>query len=367
MAANQNAAAVADALREHDRQKKSTDIPLFHAKKDKDTVTARELIVRVQNAAAIGNWDAARKYHELETAMRGAAATWWETLADAYDIADGNWDAAKQKFLETYDPKSLAKTTSTLLSEMHQKTGENVREYHARINLSYKKMVETKPAEMKLTREADQAPAGANAETLAFGLRSRLNGIKEAERFILMQLFVAGLKEDIRLKTIEAGEVTIGATIDTAATIEVVLNDKKNTPHINEIKEDGTVPSNTSINAIEIETEMNDEELEAVNFVRAKRGQPLWKRKKFNGNFNNRSSNNGNNKNNYNSNNRGNNFDPNEKCRYCKKAGHRQRECRSRIRAGAPMVDAQGKPYTSKVSEINEANHNSVSGIHLNF
>jgi hypothetical protein len=33
-------------------------------------------------------------------------------------------------------------------------------------------------------------------------------------------------------------------------------------------------------------------------------------------------------------------------CRYCKKQGHLQKVCNSRIKAGAPQVDASGKPYT---------------------
>jgi len=33
-------------------------------------------------------------------------------------------------------------------------------------------------------------------------------------------------------------------------------------------------------------------------------------------------------------------------CRYCKKPGHLQKVCNSRIKAGAPQVDAAGKPYT---------------------
>ena len=35
------------------------------------------------------------------------------------------------------------------------------------------------------------------------------------------------------------------------------------------------------------------------------------------------------------------------KCRYCKKMGHMQKECKSRLRDNAPEVDANGKPYAS--------------------
>ena len=43
---------------------------------------------------------------------------------------------------------------------------------------------------------------------------------------------------------------------------------------------------------------------------------------------------------------------PNIDCRYCKKKGHMQRECNSRRRAGAPMVDANGKKYESRIHNV---------------
>jgi len=43
---------------------------------------------------------------------------------------------------------------------------------------------------------------------------------------------------------------------------------------------------------------------------------------------------------------------PNIVCRYCKKKGHMQRECNSRRRAGAPMVDANGKKYESRIHNV---------------
>jgi hypothetical protein len=43
---------------------------------------------------------------------------------------------------------------------------------------------------------------------------------------------------------------------------------------------------------------------------------------------------------------------PNIVCRYCKKKGHMQRECNSRRRDRAPMVDANGKKYESWVNNV---------------
>ena len=59
-------AGMAAALNDHDRMRRSTDIPLFYARRDKDTVLPRILIDRIEDAAAIATWDEARKIRELK-------------------------------------------------------------------------------------------------------------------------------------------------------------------------------------------------------------------------------------------------------------------------------------------------------------
>ena len=47
---------IADALTNHDRIRRSTDIPLFYGKKE-DTVTPQQLIERLKKAARIAGWN----------------------------------------------------------------------------------------------------------------------------------------------------------------------------------------------------------------------------------------------------------------------------------------------------------------------
>jgi len=49
---------------------------------------------------------------------------------------------------------------------------------------------------------------------------------------------------------------------------------------------------------------------------------------------------------------------PNIVCRYCKKKGHMQRECHSRRHDGAPMIDANGKKYESRINNVAEKDEN---------
>ena len=60
-----NQAQVQAALLAHERVRRSTDLPLFYGRKEKDTITARLLIDRILKAAEIANWDEARKCNEF--------------------------------------------------------------------------------------------------------------------------------------------------------------------------------------------------------------------------------------------------------------------------------------------------------------
>ena len=53
-----------------DRTKRSKDIPLFYGQPGKDTISARLLIVRVNDTATIGNWAVDRKILEFKMCLR---------------------------------------------------------------------------------------------------------------------------------------------------------------------------------------------------------------------------------------------------------------------------------------------------------
>ena len=46
---------LAQVLNDHDRAKRSTDIPLYYGQIGKDTIAARLLIVRINDASAVAN------------------------------------------------------------------------------------------------------------------------------------------------------------------------------------------------------------------------------------------------------------------------------------------------------------------------
>ena len=320
-------AAIAAALATHDRVKRSTDLPLFFGRREKDTITAHQLINRFLTAAEIAGWNDARKCNELRILLRDQALIWWDALPNMSEHLDihTNWDHLKEAYLDAYAPTYTAKATCTMFAEMQQKSGETVLDYYLRVDDAHKKLCQAKPPAMSTTVTM-ALPGGTN---LANALLLKNEGIKQDEQFFLHQLFVAGLKEDIRAKVMEANMPTVRESLKVARDTEVVYNDKRGkTTHISKIQEEN-----------QSEGEEND-----INIIRGRDG-------KFQSSNKNNRGGTGNNNNRGPGNNKP-KFDGN--CRYCNKYGHSQKYCFVRKEKRAPMVDAQGVPYKPKVHAVQE-------------
>jgi hypothetical protein len=74
-----NPTNLAQALNNHDCAKRSIDIPVFYGHKSKDTIAARLLIARINNAAIIAGWDITHKILEFKMCLRDRAIGWWES------------------------------------------------------------------------------------------------------------------------------------------------------------------------------------------------------------------------------------------------------------------------------------------------
>ena len=57
--------AMAAALQGHNCLRRSTEMPLFYGRKDKDTISAHLFIDCIETAAQVANWDDARKLSEI--------------------------------------------------------------------------------------------------------------------------------------------------------------------------------------------------------------------------------------------------------------------------------------------------------------
>jgi len=326
-------AAMAAALANHDRLKRSTDLPLFYGRKDKDSITAHQLINRFNRAAVIADWNEARQCSEFNLILRDKALLWWDALPNISEHANvqTNIINLKAAFLDYYAPKYTAKATCNLFVEMQQKVGESVTDYYLRVDDALKRLVEAKPAAMNDAVVAAIPAAIDLAQALIF----KREGIRQDEQFFLQQLFIAGLREEIRTKVMEANPDSVREALRVARDTEVVYNDRKS--------------KGATINSVQNENS-SDEENEKEGDVDAIRGRD-GKFKSSKGGKSQGKKDSGKTK-----------FDGN--CRYCNKYGHSQKYCFSRKQNNAPMVDSKGVPFKpngqngNKVHNVQEETSN---------
>ena len=88
------------ALLNHDRVRRTTDIPLFFGNKAKETITPQQLIERIEIAAEVANWNTdERKCAEFFLCLREDALSWYNTLDHIIGFNKKVWADIKREFL----------------------------------------------------------------------------------------------------------------------------------------------------------------------------------------------------------------------------------------------------------------------------
>jgi Retrotransposon gag protein len=251
--------------------------------------------------------------------LRDKVVGWFEGLGEDR-INTNNWQVIKAEFLKTYGPKYSAKSTSTNLTDLNQKSDEPINDYTYHVQMAYKRFTDNKPTTMATIRAAAPTIQEAKAE-----------GISDAFKFVKHQLFLAGLKDGICDKVLEAAKETFTKSIKVAHNLETIQNDHKRLNHIAAIKAKLQDEKAREI----IWDSLTDQELDQIAVIRSHN-------QCFAGN---------NSKNQARSTTTVRN--PNIVCRYCKKKGHLQKDCFTRKRDMVPMVDANGKVYqNNRVNKV---------------
>ena len=303
-------AQLAQALNDHDRAKRSTDIPLFYAQPGRDTIAARLLIVRINDAGAIANWNNDRKLLEFKMCLRDKAVGWFEDLIENRINVD-DWDTVKAEFLESFELKYSTKTACANFTDLNQKSDETINDYTYRVQQAYKRVTDKKPADMATVRVS--IAAGATEAQI------KAEGIADAFLFIKHQLFLAGLRDGLRDKVLEMEKPTYVESVKAARNLETILNDQKRLNKLAAIKHELGQDVAKEI----VWDAYDNEALDQIAALRFQQRRPNGNNPRSNTVLRN----------------------PDTACRYCKKKGHLQKDCFARKRNKAPMVDANGKPY----------------------
>ena len=324
--------AMQAALQAHDQLRRATDLPPFHGIPSRDTISARQLLDRMTHAARVAHWDDdAAKIDNFYLLLRDRALVWWAQLVyEGVDVA--NWNTVKEEFLATYEPKYSAKTTCTNFGDLVQRMNETAHDYYLRVCEAMTRICEAKPAALNDVRTAVGAAAAA-ADRQAI----KAEGILDAEKFFRHQLFLAGLRDPLRTKIMEANKDTIRESVKLANELETIHLEKRRVA----VAAIDTSIEETAVNAVAAEDDLDDEEFSAVNAIRQRNGKAPFRRAfPRNGGAPQNGASNG-------------TFGG--KCRYCKKPGHIQKFCQARIKARAPMVDKDGKPFQRRITAVENA------------
>ena len=320
VAPDANAAQLA-VLAEHDRVTRATQVPIFRGDK---IGTARDWLVLFENAARIAAWNNDRKCAEFQALLRDGAAKWWRAQTKTLGLNEKSWKDIEAAFLIHYDVKGTAKTMCSNFVDLKQKPRENVGDFFSRVSFAFEKFRAGFPEARIKSNATDNAEL--NGQPLADA--SKMEGIEDTFRYFLEQMYVAGLHDRVRLKVMESGVIGTGLREVFHKAIELERLDQEQKGTLPEVKPISAVNAIAAVPASEEDNGpsegLEEDELMAVNAIRQAKGRPPYQKGKGGPNNGNKGS---------------------IQCRYCKKFGHMQSVCKSRIRDGAPMVGADGKPY----------------------
>jgi len=198
------AAGLQQALIQHDRVRRTTDIPLFYGRKEKDTITPQQLVFRLEKAARVAQWDNLanpdeRKTDEFYLSLRDDALSWYNTLDNIFGFNKEVWNDLKAKFLEAYAPKYTAKTLCICFQDLRQKPDETVQRFYNRVTDTFRNAYLTKPD---------------HTVTYIGNLYNNnqqecneimLQGVNRMQWLMLNTVFLGGLREEIRTRVLEEG------------------------------------------------------------------------------------------------------------------------------------------------------------------
>ena len=335
------AADLQNAIAANDNTKRLTDVPKFYGN-SKDTLTAREFVKRLEQAAAIGNWNDKRKCAEFCHLLHSEANGFMSMTLKKAKIGEEDWAGHKTVFLKFYDVKGTAKLNFFSLHEMKQGPAEKVRDFWTKVQLHMDRVKDS----VDIQEQVDALDKVDFDAAIQGDVRKERNSASQVTHdFYEKQIFIAGLNADVRMKVMEATPRTAYDALQVAIETETLILDKKDTLKM-PIKISAVKNTEESVDE---EPEEEDEDAESalavLNAIRIQKGKQPFKR--FPGSYQ-KSNGNGNGAHNG-ARPKTTNGEP-MKCRYCKKTGHMQKECYKRIKENGAMITAQGKQY--KANEV---------------
>lgn len=340
-------------------------LPIWSGDITKDGYDVEQWVDRVDRAAGTANWNDEDTMSYVYNAFRGSALKWLGALK-TFNINTKSWAAVRTELLDAYSRVQTTRTTVVNLTDLKQLSNESITDFGSRVASIIEDIKQLMPVASKTPQGITWAAeirglAGFNDVAAAIKAK-QLQDVADQMVWnsfdhLGIQLFVSNLKPVIRDELMKTPPATLNATIKMARSLEKI-HAKSDHSHaaVSEVQHQSQQPQHHN-NA---DNNLLDAEIEALSA----QFQALLKRRNGNGNGNKMARGNGQAQRGQRGRGRGGrggNSTGYNVCRYCKKPGHLQKVCNSRIKAGAPEVDAQGKPYTH-ANELDEDNGTTADG-----
>ena len=326
-------------------------IPEFFGEKTKDTVTAQEFILRIDECQISNDWNDTTTFANFRLCLRGEAEEWLSSTVRHLKLtaAQKTWTRIRPLFKREFATTTDDKLIVDGLANLAHRQGENPRKFFSRLEKLCNVLHENFASYRIKPNRPAQLPDGHYSED---ALTQYANDSVEAyNQFLFTQIFKAAAPENVRklLSHKDQTRLTVDEAYQTFFTEHRVEQDKRQP---------------TAINVHAVEDQQTSEVTAADPNVAAFRQQrppqqPF--RQQQSGNRGNRArgqnSYRGNNYSNRSSQNQGNNASRNGKfCIYCKILNHTQEECRKRINDKKPCVNGKGQLYWPKINNIDTQN-----------
>ena len=330
-----------------------TRIPIWTGD-SKDVFTPEQWLARIEKARVAAAWGEADTLSFIYCSLRGEALLWYDVLKRS-GIAD-TYDAFKAAFLTSYAPALTARTATVNLHDIKQTAQESIVAFYSRVIKAVNDLENLLPAAQRVPAAAAYPAevvalagyAALAANVRADGIATLINiGITTAMNHIGLQLFVAGLRSSIRDELMKNMPASLWEAFQSAMALEKITSTPRATAAVNQV----STEQPESEGEMELEIDAVRAQLKRLEY-RRNSGRPNSSGKTGGGTGTGK-------------------YDPKAViCRCCKKKGHMQEVCYTRINKNLPCVDAQGKPWRTqpakpqgRVNEVAEQNSSPVAPV----
>jgi hypothetical protein len=328
-------------------------IPEFFGAKSKDTISAADYIRRLEDLAKTNRWTDAQTYHHFANSLRNPAREWLSSIVDWNTDENARlvWSDFKEPFKQEYAVQTNDKLILDGLSNLAMKPNETTNELLTRITRTTRVIRESfDEYDAKIPYPHNDVNGGiSNAAFRRFLRQYDAMWVN----FFKMNLFKAALTPELRSVVAQQDQdtITIKKMYQVATTAQRELKGKS-PALVNEVREEEPM------------AESETDDVAAFNRRGARprsnqaggssRGTYNSGRGGYQTSYGRGSGNSGS----------GNNNNRNGKyCYFCKLQGHRQEECRKRMKENKPCRDAQGRYYWPKIYVMDDNDAKTVSSI----